>query len=154
MKTRHVHLTAILLTALTASPVWAARDPFWPIGYEPPPPVPEPVEAQPPQEPVVTRPEPPPKPAEKPVTEAEWAAARKTLVISGFTQTVRADAQGTRFMAMVNRRMVSAGDTITLVYQEVRFLWRVEALTDRTLELAPLQAERLIPKPADLKQNK
>jgi hypothetical protein len=57
-------------------------------------------------------------------------------------------------MAMVNRRMVSAGDTVTLVHQEIRFLWRVETVTDRTLELAPLHAERVVTKPVDLKQNK
>ncbi|MEI7902497.1 MAG: hypothetical protein WCK89_19785 [bacterium] len=141
MKTRHIHLSALLLTAFAASPAWAARDPFWPIGYEPP--TLEPVSA----EPVAARPEPVAKPTEKPITDADWAVARKALVISGFTQTVQPDTQKTRFLAMVNRSMVAAGDTVTFVHQDVRFLWRVASLTDRAIELVPLKAERVVPKP-------
>lgn len=152
MNTRNIHRYTLLLTLLTASVAWAARDPFWPIGYVPPPPAPvaaAPVAAAP----VAASPKPPPKPAEKLVTDAEWALARKALVISGFTQTVRPDNQATRNLAMVNRRMVAAGDTITLIHQEIRFLWRVETVADRSIQLSPIKAERLVQKPADLKQN-
>jgi hypothetical protein len=149
MKTRHVHLYAFLLTALTGSAAWAARDPFWPIGYvPPPPPEPTPVAA----EPSATRPEAPTKPAEKTITDDDWALARKALVVSGFTQSVRPDGQ-TRTLAMVNRRMIAAGDTITLIHQDVRFLWRVESIANRSFQLTQVKAERLVPKPAELKQN-
>jgi hypothetical protein len=145
MKTRHIHLPALLLTLLAASVAAAARDPFWPIGYVPPPPKAA-------EEPVAAAPEPQqPKPVENAVTEAEWALARKALVISGFTQTVRPGTQEIRNLAMVNRRMVAAGDTVTLVHQNIRFLWNAETVTDRAIQLVPVKAERISPKSADLK---
>lgn len=141
--------TLYALLALAALPATAARDPFWPIGYAPP--KPEPVAAESEAAPVVAPPQ-PAKPAVQPVTEAEWAAARKALVITGFTQVVQPDTQQTRILAMVNRRMVAAGDTVTFRHHDVRYLWSVASLTDRTIELVPLKAERVAPLPSDLKQ--
>ena len=148
MKTRHVLIAPLLFGAIAALPAAAARDPFWPIGYEPPKPVPVLTEA------AVKIPEPfkPQKPVVKPITEADWAAARKALVISGFTETTRPDTQETSVLAMVNRRMVAAGDTVTFEHQDVRFVWRVESIIDRTLQLVPVKAERVLPKPIDLNQ--
>jgi hypothetical protein len=141
-----------LLTALAVSAACAARDPFWPIGYVPPPPPPPPEPTLAAAEPSATRPEAPPKPAEKTITDDDWALARKALVISGFTQSVRPDGQ-TRTLAMVNRRMVAAGDTVTLIHQDIRFLWRVESIANRSFQLTQVKAEFLVPKPAELKQN-
>ncbi len=155
MKTRHVLSAFFALGTLAALPATAARDPFWPIGYEPP--KPEPVVAPVTDlAPAAKPPEPPKpvKPAERPITDADWAAARKALVISGFTQAVRPDTQEKRILAMVNRRMVAAGDTVTFIQQGIRFRWHVETITDRTLELVPLKAERVVQLPADLDPNK
>ena len=148
MKTRHVLIAPLLFGAIAALPAAAERDPFWPIGYEPPKPVTVSTES------AVKAPE-PPKPQKtvvKPITEADWAAARKALVVSGFTETTRPDTKETSVLAMVNRRMVAAGDTVTFEHQDVRFIWRVEAIVDRTLQLLPVKAERVFPKPANLNQ--
>jgi hypothetical protein len=149
MKTRHPSLYAFLLAALAAAPAGAARDPFWPIGYEPPKPKPV---AAPNAEPAadVSEASPQPaKPAEQPITEADWALARKALVISGYTRSVRPDTQETRTLAMINRLMVGAGDTVTFVHKDVRFFWRAEAVTGHSVQLAPLKAERVSRAPAD-----
>ncbi len=150
MKTRHVFFAPLLFGIFAALPAVAARDPFWPIGYEPP--KPEPAAAA--GEPVVknTEPPPPPKPVEKAITEADWAVARKALVISGFTQTVMPDTQEKRVLAMVNRHMVAVGDTVTFDHKDVRYIWRVESMTDNRIQLEPLKAERVALKPTDLIQ--
>ena len=149
MKTPRVIFASLTLGAFAALPVAVARDPFWPINYEPPKPEPTASEKavaqnyEPPQ---------PPKPVERTITEADWTAAKKALVISGYTQTVRPDNQEPRMLAMVNRRTVAPGDTVTLVHQDVRFLWRAETITDRSIQLVPLTAERVAPKPPALNQ--
>ena len=144
MKTRLVICLFFTLGTVALLPAMAARDPFWPIGYEPP--KPDQTNAV-----TVAKPLETPNTVEKPITDADWALARKALLISGFTQTVRPDTRETRVQAMVNRRMVSAGDTVTCIYQEVHYLWRVETIIDRTIQLVPLKAERVGQKPTDVK---
>jgi len=125
-------------------PAAASRDPFWPIGYEPP--KPEPVVTEAPPRPVAKAPAAPAHPAApavKPVSEAEWKAAKKELVVSGFTQSVRPDTGEKRTQVMINRRTYMTGDTLAVTNDNICFVWRIEALAGRDLTLKPVSAARL-----------
>ena len=144
-------LSVLALFFLTALPVPAERDPFWPIGYTPPKPepavreTPEPMKPAPP-----TKPKPP---AIKSVSEKDWSDARKSIAVSGFTRSSLPGTGKTRTLAMINRRSYATGDTLCLTNAEIRFLWRVESVADRDLRLSPVKAERLTAaqSPNDLK---
>lgn len=117
---------AILLPLLLALGAMAAelpiRDPFWPVGYEPPkqeiavktPPKPEPVT------PVVEA----PKPA------VDWKAARGALKVLGY-----AEANGIR-RCFIDGKLVSEGETVNLVHQGLRYAWRL-------VRIAPLPSNSL-----------
>lgn len=117
---------AILLPPLLALGAMAGelpvRDPFWPVGYEPPkqeiavktPPKPEPVK------PVVE----PPKPV------VDWKAARGALKVSGY-----AEANGIR-RCFIDGKLVSEGETVNLVHQGLRYAWRL-------VRIAPLPSNSL-----------
>ncbi len=128
-----------LLFALSAQ---GARDPFWPIGYEPPKPEAEREKAP---EPAARAPEPPPEPPVKPVTEADWAEARKALVISGYTQSQRPDTGETRTQVMINRQTFSPGDTLNVTNRDIHFVWQIDAVAGRELTLRPVEATRITP---------
>gem|GEM_PF-1593320 len=135
----------LLLAALCAS---AARDPFWPIGYEPPKPEPEMAE---PEKPAMPEPPPPPKkpapPPPAPITEDDWKAARALLAVSGFTQSKNPASGETRTLAMINRASFTVGDTLTVTNANIHFVWRIESLAGLALKLKPVRAERLTPPP-------
>ena len=141
-------LALLLLTALQAP---AERDPFWPIGYAPPKPEPA-VKETPelPKPPPSAKPKPP---AIKPVSEKDWADARKSILVSGFTRSSLPGTGKTRTLAMINRHSYAPGDTLCLTNAEIRFLWRIESVAERDLSLSPVKAERLTaaPLPNDLK---
>ena len=148
MKTCHTLQLCLLCGSLSASQVLAVRDPFWPIGYSP-------AAAKEPETIHTDAPAPKPEPPrEIPVTEDNWAKARKALTISGTTKSIRPNTHETRMMAMINRQMYAIGDTVSLVHQEIRFQWRVSQVTDKDVGLEPLHAERIVPKTTDLKQSK
>lgn len=152
MTTRNAHLVILSLTALTLTAAGAERDPFWPIGYSPPPPVQE----RPAVLDVIPEAAPPPKPApptEKPVSDADWAKARKALSISGFTKSTKPETREVRILALINRQTYAAGDTVTFVHNEMRFQWKVESVTERDVLLTPSKVERISAKPNDLKTN-
>ncbi len=134
----------------------AERDPFWPIGYEPPKPEPPAPEIAAPAPTKTEAPAPKPKPAPpviKPVSEAEWQAALKTLVISGYTQVRKPGSGETRESVMLNRQLLSVGDTFCITNQSVQFVWRVESLANRDLKVSNVQATRLtFTHPTSLKQ--
>jgi hypothetical protein len=152
MKTHHTLLSLFSFAGLlVASPVWAVRDPFWPIGYSPAPPAPEVNNAErvrpvPPAE--KQKPEPP---RIKPVSEEDWSKARQALSISGVTRTVKPDTNETRTLAMINRQTFSIGDTITLAHADIRFQWRLVSIEGNDIKLEPIRAERIAPKNTDLK---
>lgn len=150
MKTRHVLLSVLLLSALASPAARAARDPFWPIGYTPPPP---PGKDEPQEPKAIAKPPPPPAPTEKPISAAEWAKARKALAISGIAKSVRPDTKETKILLMINRRSYAAGETVSFVNEDIRFQWRVDALTERDFTLTPLTATRVVPKPNPLSAN-
>jgi len=143
---------SLLLFCLAALPASAARDPFWPIGYEPPKPEPavketREVPKKAPPQPVSAKPAPPrPKPpAVKPVTDGDWADARALITVTGFTRATRPDTGETRALALINRHSYAPGDTLCLTNAGIAFLWRIDSLDNRELKLAPLQASRIAP---------
>jgi len=142
-----VRLLSALFLLFAALPAAASgRDPFWPIGYEPPKPEPPAAEAPPPVTQATRPQEPPPKPlppAIKPITEADWADALKTLTVSGFTQSSRPDTGETRTQVMINRRTFSAGDTLSITNLDIHFIWRIESLANRDLKLKQVKAARV-----------
>jgi len=150
MKTRHILLPLLLWGLPGARPAWAGRDPFWPIGYSPAPPVSAKASESLTREPE-QKPEPPPV---KPITESDWASARKALTVSGTTKTVKTGSSETRSLVMINRQMFAAGDTVSFVHMDVRFQWRIESVTDKDVRLEPIQAERIVQKNTDLKQQR
>lgn len=135
----------LALALLPAAAARGARDPFLPIDYKPPAPIVEKTQAPEPAPPAPT--------PVKPVTADDWAAARKTVKINGVTKSVTPSTGATVVQAMVNGRVYAVGDTVTLVHEEVRFQWRVTAITDQDAVLTPLAAERLPAADTDLKGN-
>ena len=144
-------LSALALLLLAALPAPAERDPFWPIGYEPP--KPEPAVKETPELPKPPPPAKPKPPVIRPISEKDWADARKSIIVSGFTRSSLPGTGKTRTLAMINRRSYAPGDTLCLTNAEIRFLWRIESVADRDLRLSPVKAERLTtaPLPNDLK---
>ena len=152
MTTRNAHLLILSLAALTLTAAGTERDPFWPIGYAPAPPVQE----QPAVPDVIPEAAPPPKPApptEKPVSETEWAKARKALSISGFTKSVKPETREVRILALINRETYATDDILTFVHNEIRFQWKVDSVTEKDVLLTPSKAERITAKPNDRKPN-
>jgi len=134
-----------LFLLLAALPARAARDPFWPIGYTPP--KPEPAVKETPEPIIKPAPPPPPKPkppAIKPVSEKDWADARESIIVSGFTRSSLPGTGKTRTLAMINRRSYAPGDTLCLTNAGIRFLWRIDSVEDRDLRLSQVKAERLM----------
>jgi len=145
MKTCHVLLTILIGGSFAAGPAWAVRDPFWPIGYSPV------SEKEPePQAPKTKHAVASPKP--NPITDDDWAKARQALPVNGITKSVRPNTNETRISAMINRQIYTVGDTVSFVYKDIQFQWRIESIKDGDINLAPLQAERIPPKTSDLKQ--
>jgi len=115
-----------------ASPI-NARDPFWPIGYEPAVAVVVETKAQP----VVKV-----KPAmPKEITSEEWAAARKALPITGYMKSARSGFENT-YMAMINRKLTSIGDTVKFPHDGITFFWRAESIVNGDVVLVQIKAER------------
>ena len=130
-------LFSMLGLALLTAPALAARDPFWPIGYETPKPE---AAVQVEAKPVIKPPEPP---AVKPISEADWDEARKQLVVNGYAQSKRPDTGETRTQVMINRATFCAGDALCVTNLNVRFVWHIESIVDRKLSLKQVLAERL-----------
>ena len=130
---------AAVAVAQTASPGTTVRDPFWPLNYAPPAPV-----ADPKPEP----PKPPPAPAPppvRPVTQSDWAMARKTLSVSGTIRSTMPGSGETREQIMINRNMYGVGDSVVITNLDMRFVWTVGQGADKSLELKQAEALRLPP---------
>jgi len=145
MKTRHVFLSHLLLGLLVASSAWAVRDPFWPIGYLP-------ASAKETESTQSQAPKEPEPPKEKPITDADWNKARNALSINGTTRSFKPGTNETRVLVMINRQMFATGDTLAFVYEDIRFHWRIKSIADGDVKLEPLQANRIVPKISNLKQ--
>jgi len=133
-----------LLLLLAAPRIHAARDPFWPLGYEPPKPEPVVTEQAEPVRPKSPAAPPKPQPAPvKPISEQDWDEARKSITVSGYSQSTLPSTGETRNLALINRRSYTAGDTLCLTNAGIRFLWRIESVANRDLRLNPVKAERV-----------
>ncbi|MFO7937623.1 MAG: hypothetical protein R6V06_08470 [Kiritimatiellia bacterium] len=132
----------------------ALRDPFWPIGYTPPPPVSEkPVrKAEPVSEP--KKPEPPPPP--KPVTEEDWKMARKLLKISGYAlaKNTKDKKDNKNEIVIINRNYYNTGDAVKIIHKDIEFIWRVGKILNNSVDLQQESATRLKNKSADVPDKK
>lgn len=90
------------------------RDPFWPVGYVP---AGQRV-ATPAPPPRVERPTMPVRPA---IVE-DWDSARKLLSVTGVGST------GQDAWSIVNKRVVKAGDTVSVILEGMRYQWRVASI--------------------------
>ena len=127
----------------------AVRNPFWTIGYEG---VREEITAEPRLEVTVS----PNAEGEDTATAAtaaalakssqtisshHWAAARKTLRITG-TTTVTARNGTKRHGVIINGYTYGDGDLISVNHENRRFTWRIQGLTDgATLKLVRVRAK-------------
>lgn len=135
-------ITTFLAGNLTAeAPPTSRRDPFWPIGYTPPPPKREkPKEV----EPKPAKPEPPPPPQPKPISEDEWKVARKLLKITGYALS-RKKSSATPLnnsLVIINRKHYSENDLVKLEHNEILFVWRVGEIGNNTVNLMRESATR------------
>lgn len=139
-----LHLAA--LAALVALPLCAAewRDPFWPIGWEPPKPkVEAPKVEAPAAEPQAEKP--PEAPAPKPTDIAPlalWLEARKHVKISGQSRARGSDGV-LRQVIYIDGKGYSAGDSVSLDHQGYRFTWRLREGAGQELLLKPLKSVRI-----------
>ncbi len=109
----------------TPAPVMR-RDPFWPVGYEPPP---EPVDGEPPPELVVDI-----EPVAPEIEPPDWEAAAKSLNFQG---TFRARG---RDLASVNGQIVEVGDMIGLRRAPWIYQWRITAIDLTGVATTPVEA--------------
>ncbi len=113
-----------LLAALAAAPLAIGaplRDPFLPIGYQPPPP---PMDTPPPSHSHVPAVSPPRAPSPE-----QWDEALRQVRVQGITR------RGERAVAVVNGRVLGVGDRIELRWSGFVFQWRVEAIDARGVKL-------------------
>ena len=141
--------TLIIFTVLSrnlySNPVKVSvRDPFWPIGYAPPPPIVE----KPVEEPKIVqvkkeKPKPPPPP--KPVTTDEWKMARKLLNITGYalaSKTVKKEKIKTS-LVIINRSYYKSGAIVKITSENVEYIWRVGEIRNNSVNLKQESAKRL-----------
>lgn len=114
------------------------RDPFWPIGFDPNPPKPKPVEKPVVQasapKPVAPKPEPK---KVKEVTAAEWKAAEARIRPNGIFGSPG------KFKVMIDGKIYPVGSGYSLTNGDVRFEWTLGVSAKRKLELERKKAERL-----------
>jgi hypothetical protein len=114
--------------AETANP--RLRDPFWPVGYAPPAGGEDARSGAP-----VAR-----EPAR--AGEVEWRAAQKLLALRGVSR-IRGAGGDAICAALINGRLVQAGETVSVILNGKTFRWRV---TEITMEKGPVY-ERIVPAP-------
>ena len=75
------------------------------------------------------------------ITSAHWTAARATLKFGGRVK-LRDDDASQSTSVVINGKVYSDGDYISITHDSRRFTWRVEGLTDRgTLKLVRVRAK-------------
>lgn len=95
----------------TAAPSNAIpRDPFWPVGYAPK----DPEHADPGT-----------GNAGPVITEEDWRQAQKRMVTSSVFKSKDAATGSDRFLALINGKVVTPGDTVTVKYRDFTFRFRV-----------------------------
>ncbi len=115
------------------------RDPFWPVGFDPNPPVPT-AAPTPAPKPRPEIPLPPPVRLPEP-GDTEWSAARRQLAP---TVGRSVDPDGIeRFFTILNNRLVNAGQTVSVTTPVFLFTWRVVRITEAGVEFLAVEARRL-----------
>ncbi len=137
---------ASLMSLALGSEKNSVRDPFWPIGYEPPPPPGTEPAVEAPQ-PVIPEPESPKLPPPKPVTDDEWKMARKLLKVNGYAVGVIDDAGISKKTSrvIINLKHYSTGEKIKLTHDMIDFVWTVGPIGNNTVELLQESAVRADP---------
>ncbi|MDD2600518.1 MAG: hypothetical protein PHO37_15050 [Kiritimatiellae bacterium] len=134
---------ASLISISLGSEKESVRDPFWPVGYQPPPlPGQEPPAVEP--EPVKVEPEKPKPPPPKPVTSDDWKVARKLLKVNGYAvgQRQGGETERTTSVVIINLKHYNTGEKIKLTHDSIDFVWRVGAIENNTVELIQESAVR------------
>ena len=98
------------------------RDPFWPVGYEPP-------KGEEPEE--ITLP-----PVE---TKPDWAAAEKALKINGVSSRSNQEA-----FAIINGKVRAVGDNIAIRIGNRIYAWEIEAIAPpKTVKLRRISTKQV-----------
>ena len=114
------------------TPLIVGRDPFWPVGYTPPPKI-VPVADVQPADTDDTPPQPPPEIKPK---ETEWPEIHKRLRVRGITSTLDGG-----YIAMVDGfGLVEKGQIIQITERNTIFRWDVDNITQRGLSTRRLDA--------------
>ena len=142
-----IRLRLAAFAALVALPLCAAewRDPFWPIGWEPPKPkvaVPVQPEVKQPEPQAEQKPTPPPPKPSDIAPLALWLDARKQVKISGQSRARGSDGV-LRQVIYIDGKGYSAGDSVSLDHQGYRFTWRLREGAGQELLLKPLKSVRI-----------
>lgn len=130
---------ASLISASLCADTKKKRDPFWPVGYEPPPPsgenIPEPVIQEP------DKPEPPPS---VPVTSEDWKMARKLLKVNGYASGEKTDEGETKktSVVIINLKHYTTNDKIKITHNNINFVWTVGPIENNSVELIETSAAR------------
>ena len=86
------------------------RDPFWPVGWEPPPKV-----------------APTPGVVHQPKSPIRWDEARKHIRITGLSKT----SDGDYFAILKKIGVVEAGDVVAVTLDDLVYRWRVTKITNK-----------------------
>ena len=112
-------------TSVTSAPP-ELRDPFWPVGYKPPPPKSKTVKkTDEPTKPVVV--EIPPK----------WDEALKQVNVKGI---MKKGAGG--YMAVINNQICSEKDAISTVYDGRKYTWRIDSISAKGVSFSKLEVNK------------
>jgi len=93
------------------------RDPFWPYGFVPKK-VPKPED----DAPADTTPDQPKPPVTR---KPKWNEAVKSLSVKGIM-----NIGGGKYMAVINGQVCGEGDTVSAVYQNLRYNWTVHTISE------------------------
>lgn len=114
------------------------RDPFWPVGYEPP-------KKAKPAETVSSKQE---EPAPQVVSEVEvvpekplrpqWDEALRQVSVKGIM-----GIGGGKYVAVVNDQVVHENDLVTVSYQGLKYVWKVSRISSDGVKFQKVSAEKL-----------
>ena len=101
------------------------RDPFWPVGYKPPPP----------KSKTAKRVEEVAKPV---IVEAapKWDEALKLVNVKGIMK------RSGGYMAVINNQICSEKDTISTVYDGRKYTWRIGSIGERGVSFDKLESSK------------
>ncbi len=110
-----------------AAPPVELRDPFWPVGYKPPPP----------KSKTAKKVDEAPKPAAPVEIPPKWDEARKQVNVKGIMKR----AGG--YMAVINNQVCSENDTISTTYDGRKYVWRIGTITEKGVTFERLETSKL-----------